>query len=165
MQKELNPELFGAGPAGTTRFHEASPPSALRQNQQLEEKMAEMRRQLQFSLDQMAGMAQQVNEFIQISQGRLDRTQGAVKALESQAQMSQAESAQKFTNLHQRLNERKSMDAKMQELIDRHNQVLRSYEVRMSQLQHLVSEKEHQMAQAQALLNEAKMELARLKRL
>ena len=57
------------------------------------------------------------------------------------------------------------MDQKMQEVIDRHNSVLKGFEVRITHLQKLLSEKDSQVMSAFAALNEAKMEIARLKRL
>jgi muramoyltetrapeptide carboxypeptidase LdcA involved in peptidoglycan recycling len=71
---------------------------------------------------------------------------------------------QKVSAVLNQLGERKTMEMKMQEVVDRHNSVLRGFEQRLNQMQKVISDKEAQMIHAQAALNEAKMEIARLKR-
>jgi hypothetical protein len=75
------------------------------------------------------------------------------------------ESGQKISQLNQKLTERKSLEMKVQEMVDRHNNVIKSFEVRMGQLQKLLAEKDAMLVSAQATLNDAKMEITRLKRL
>lgn len=164
MQKELNPDLFGTGGA-SPRVKEDKAIPQQRVIHQLEERIAGAQSQTKFALDQMAGLVAQVNEFIKVSQGKFDRFQASIKAVEQFVQGNTSDTAQKFTHLHQRLNERKTMDSKMQEMMDRHNSILKSYEVRLSHLQTLIQQKETQIQTAQISLNEAKMEIARLKRL
>jgi chromosome segregation ATPase len=175
MQKELNPDLFGSGggsnpgnnsysnSAGRIKDERGVPQQ--RVVHQLEEKIAGAQAQTKFALDQMAGLVAQVNEFIKVSQGKFDRMQASLKSMEQQAQVHNSEATQRFSHVHQRLNERKTMDAKMQEMMDRHNSILKSYEVRLNHLQTLISQKETQIQTAQISLNETKMEIARLKRL
>jgi len=165
MQKELNPELFGAGAGGTTRFREAPTDSATQAQAHVEEKIAQLRQNVDLALDQLASTVGQINDFIKMSQAKMDRTLAQVRQIEVSQQALSGDVAQRLTHLHQRLNERKTSEAKMQEMMDRHNGILRSYEVRMSQLQKLIAEKEHQALMSQAAFNEAKMELARLKRM
>jgi len=165
MQKELNPELFGTGVAGNSRYREDETKTTQRQTLQLEEKIAEIRAQVKFSMDQMAALVAQVNEYIKSSHGKFERLQASLKTLEGAEKTNYSEVGQRLSHVHQRLNERKSWDAKVQEMIDRQNGVLRSYEVRMNHLQRLMQEKDAQLVSAQSALNEAKMEISRLKRL
>jgi chromosome segregation ATPase len=165
MQKELNPELFGSGVVGQSRYKENETPNSHRAVQQTEQKIAEVRAQMKGLTEQMAYLTSQVNEYIRSSQGRLEKMNSGVKQLEMSQESLRQETGQRLSMAHQRLNERKSMDMKMQELIDRHNSVLRSFEVRLHHMQKLMAEKDAQMIATQATLNEAKMEIARLKRL
>ena len=165
MQKELNPELFGTGVSGSTRYRDEEAPSSNRQGMYLEEKIAEIRSQVKFTTDQMEGLVIQVNEFLKTSQSKFDRLQASVKTVEQTDKLTRAEVGQKVSLMNQKLNERKSWDIKVQELIDRQNGVLRSYEVRLNHLQELLKEKDAQLIKAQATMNEAKMEISRLKRL
>ncbi len=161
MQKELNPELFGESGA-KSRVFEAPAQNHLNV---LEQKILENRTQVQQLAESLNRVVSQINEFIKSSQVKFERIQQALQKLDQNDQALSVDATQKITALHTRLGERKSMDYKIQEMMDRHNSVLRSYEVRMTQLQKLVSEKEAQMISAQSALNETKMELARLKRM
>jgi len=61
--------------------------------------------------------------------------------------------------------ERRLQDNKIQEMVDRHNQVLQVYETRLSKVQKLVHEQEVQLMGAKGALEEARREIVRLKRL
>ena len=155
MQKELNPELFGSQSTQTLK-------SVLTQADQ---KVFEVKQHLNLLSEQVAKMVAQMNEYIKTSHSKMERMQVAVSKLENNLQQMAEQSGLKMSSLSQRLSERKSLDSKIQDMIDRHNNVLRSYEMRMSNLQKMIGEKEAQIMQAQSTLNEAKMEIVRLKRL
>ncbi len=161
MQKELNPELFGESGA-KSRVFEAPAANHLHV---LEQKIVETRSQIQMVAENLNKIVSQINEFVKSSQVKFDRIHQAIQGLQQNDQALSVDATQKISALHSRLGERKSMDAKIQEMMDRHNSVLRSYEVRMTQMQKLMTEKEAQLLSAQAALNETKMEIARLKRL
>lgn len=165
MQKELNPELFGESIAKSrvVKADQASP--AVTHTMVIENKINETRQQLHQLAESLATAVNQVNEFIKSSQMKFERLQQAVVKLEQNDQALNLESAQRISQISNRMGERKVMDMKIQEMIDRHNSVLRSYEVRFNQLQKLMADKEAMLVSAQGSLNEAKMEIARLKRL
>lgn len=165
MQKELNPELFGNSNSIPAKLKESEAPSLHRAAQQTELKVAESKAQIKQISDQMMNLVQQVNEFIKITQSRVDKLYLHAKHQDVQTEAFKNENAQKMSMVHARLNERKSMDSKVQEMIDRHNSVLRSFEVRMNHMQRLMAEKDALLVDAQAALNDAKMEISRLKRL
>lgn len=160
MQKELNPELFGESHA-KSRVVEATTSNQL---PALEQKIIETRNQVQQLSESLGKIVSQINEFIKSSQVKFDRLNQSILRLENSDHALNAETAQKLSQMHSRLGERKTMDMKVQEMIDRHNSVLRSFEVRMGQMQKVLTEKEAQLLTAQAALNDAKMEIARLKR-
>lgn len=166
MNKELNPELFGEkkviktpalenpismGPAGTNYLN-------------TDRQIFELRAQNQTLADQLNKVVATVNEMIKTSNIKFDKQAALLSRLEQSHNGLANEASQKITQLAQRVNERKSLDLKVQEMVDRHNNVIKSFEVRMNHLQKLLAEKEAQMISAQAALNEAKMEIARLKR-
>ena len=68
----------------------------------------------------------------------------------------------KFTQVASRLAEKKLHDQKIQELVDRHNQVIKTFEVRLVHFQNLLLEKERLLAQTKSELNSAKMEISRI---
>ena len=181
MQKELNPELFSPdsrpgqsadlrrNPQDVDGLGSRTPFRQQLENQHwmqgTEEKMAELRLQIKLVQEKLASVVSQANEFIKASQARMDRNHQLVKTHESNTATALQDVLAKLSHVHHRLNERRNVEQKIQELVDRHNSVLRSYEVRMSQMQRLLSEKETQFAQSMSQLNELKMELARLKRM
>lgn len=160
MQKELNPELFGESHAKSRVFE----PQAINNVSVLEQKVAETRQQIHQVSENLNKIVGQINEFIRNSQNKFDRLAQSIQKLEQNDQVLNMEAAQKISQLHSRLGERKTTDLKIQEMIDRHNNVLRSFEVRLSHMQKILNEKDAQVISAQAALNEAKMEIARLKR-
>jgi hypothetical protein len=161
MQKELNPDLFGTP-------HVASKKIEIPTNstpQVLEQKYLETKQSISALAQQMQSMATQFVEFQKSTQLKIERLAQVLGKLEHSHQTTTVEAAGKIAHLNQRLGERKTLDQKMQELVDRHNSVLKGFEVRITHLQKLLSEKDGQVMSAFAALNEAKMEIARLKRL
>lgn len=162
MKKELNSGLFGDGNATAEKIFE----KRNGENSQLlmEQRIAELRVQMNSLSDHLAKVVSQINEFIKSSHHKFERVQTALQHLEQNDQNLNHESTQKFNSVQNKLTERRTLDTKVQELIDRHNGSLKTYEVRLNQMQKLLAEREAQVMSAQSTLNEAKMEITRLKR-
>lgn len=174
MQKELNPELFGERKitknttgAGATSGGAGSGMTSMNGADWLatDRQMMEIRSQIHQIVDQMNKMSATVNEYMKNTSMRMERFQQQLARLEQSHNGLAQESGQKIAQVNLRLQEKKALDLKVQEMLDRHNTVVRSFEVRMNHLQKLLAEKEAQTQAAQMALNETKMELARLKRL
>ncbi len=162
--RELNPELFGEN-ANRSRFVENSAATVPADGMlPLESKIAETRVQLGELSDTLGNIVNQVNEFIKSSQQKFEKLHQGVNSLEKNDLTMNALIEQKISAILNQMGERKTMEMKMQEVIDRHNSVLRGFETRFNQMQKIMNEKEAQIIQAQAALNDAKMEIARLKR-
>ena len=162
MQKQLNSELFGET-AVPSRVVSKTP--LIGSQVGLEAKILETRQQVAQLSQALESVVGQVNEFIRGSQVKFDRLNQGLQRLEQLHGAQVQDSATQLSNLSARLTERKGAEVKVQEMIDRHNTILRGYEVRLSQLQKLMMEKEAQTLQAQAALTDAKIEIAKLKRL
>lgn len=105
-----------------------------------------------------------MEELARTIHARLERfSQSIVRVEESQSKTAQETNA-KFATVAQKVNERKISDMKVQELVDRHNSIVRNFENRMLSMQRLVSEQEMSLHNAQAALEEARNEISRLKR-
>lgn len=168
MQKELNPELFGEGSHQKTRVVEPASGAYSQSFQQVlsvDQKLADMRGQILATVEQVNRFVAQMNDFVRGSQAKFDKISAALVQLEKNDEAVSLDNAQKLSQLSQKLGERKALDMKVQEMVDRHNTVLRSYELRLSQLQKLISEREQQIMNLTAVVNESKMEISRLKRL
>lgn len=167
MNKELNPELFGEKKVARSSALEAPLSMGPTNNNYLntDRQIFELRAQNQALAEQLNKVVATVNELIKTSNIKFEKQTSLLNRLEQSHNGLATEAGQKITQLGQRVNERKSLDLKVQEMVDRHNNVIKSFEVRMNHLQKLLAEKEAQMISAQAALNETKMEIARLKRL
>ncbi|WP_374075313.1 hypothetical protein [Bdellovibrio bacteriovorus] len=167
MNKELNPELFGEKKVAKSSLLESQANLGTTGNNYLntDRQIFELKAQNQALADQLNKVVGTVNELIKTSNIKFEKQSHLLSRLEQSHNGLATEAGQKITQLAQRVNERKSLDLKVQEMVDRHNNVIKSFEVRMNHLQKLLAEKEAQMISAQAALNEAKMEIARLKRL
>lgn len=131
----------------------------------LEASVNELKLQNHFLNEQIKKVVDGLNEWIKHSNVRFERLHQGLARMEQTHNALVEDASQKFTNLNQKIGDRRTLDAKIQEMVDRHNNVLRSYEVRMNHLQKLLVEKEAQALAAHAALNETKMDIARLKRL
>lgn len=167
MQKELNPELFGEKRSSQARSEGAAGAVAGTSQALLntDRQIFEIKSQIMNLSDQLNKTIQSLNEFSKNTNSRMERFQQALSRLETNHNGLAVEAGQKVQQINTKLAERKALDQKIQEMVDRHNNVVKSMEVRLSHLQRLLSEKENQAVAAMAAFNEAKMEIARMKRL
>jgi DNA repair exonuclease SbcCD ATPase subunit len=158
MSRELNPELFGEKrvsiEAPAVVGERLPEPDFLDVDRQI----LELRNQNQKVQVQMAEMAKSSNL-------KIEKLQQQVSRLETIHNGLAGEIGNRLNQMQARIIERASYDAKTQEMIDRHNQVIKSFEVRMTQLQRILQEKEAQLNTTLQALNDAKTEIMRLKRI
>ena len=175
MHRELNPELFGvkslhddapfglgSAAKGTGTDLRLSAQAAL-EMKSVEAQIHQLRLQLQASEKRNELLTQQFQEFVRASTSRFERTHHTLQRLESAMVQQVNELNAKYSGVSSKVNERKVQDAKVQEMIDRHNNIVRSFENRLTHMQRVLSEQEMQLHNSQAALEEARHELARLK--
>lgn len=165
MHKELNPDLFGERRPARTEPTTAAAVAETATFLNLDRQVMDIRQVMSNLGEELKRQGAQLQEFVKASHLKMERLQQQMMRLEQNHNGLVQESGHKLTQMGLRLTERKSLDQKIQEMVDRHTNVIKSFEVRMNHLQKLLSEKEAQVVGAQAALNEAKMEIARLKRL
>ncbi len=161
MQKELNPDLFGET-SNKSRVYENHNQS---QVNYLDQKVLETRTQMRSLGDQLQKIVGQMNEFIKSTQGRFEKTNQQILRLEQNDQTILKDLSQRISSVHSRFSDKTNMEYKIQEMMDKHQSILRSYELKLQQIQKILNEREAQLISTQALLSETKMELARLKRI
>ena len=106
-----------------------------------------------------------MSEWMESTKNRFDRFNSAGSRMEQFLKQTIHEINEKFAQINSRVTERRLQESKIQEMMDRHNQVLQTYDVRMGQIQKIVHEQELQLMGAKASLEEARREIARLKKL
>lgn len=183
MTRELDPNLFGAGAtAGPVHSTVAShglqapytppttqpgraipyPPIDMRV---LEAQVLQIKAVLSGFDRRIDQLAAQVSEMSRDSQSKLDRYAQQLLRLEDGIQRLTTDTSSRLASLAGRVNERKVSDSKLQDLIDRHNLLVRNFENRLSSLQKLASDQEQALLSAFAALEDARADLARLKRM
>ncbi len=168
MPRELNPELFGSKkPAPEPVSTAPSQPSWLKEEdgkvlalrlEALRKKLKE----LEAAIETQNGRQKDGQEGLKV---RFDRIQQHMQRQDSQMQANSQDVHNKLAKIVSRLNERLTSDSKIEELMDRQQQVIQSFELRLSQMQKIINEQELMLAAARSELKEAQREITRLKRL
>jgi DNA repair exonuclease SbcCD ATPase subunit len=173
--RELNPSLFGSQPPQSrpvarepvVRKNETERrvPYAALEIKSLEEKLTSVRSgvgQMEKRTEMLAGKMEELAQTVHV---RLERVAQNMARVEEAHAHAQSENAHRLASVIAKVNERKVSDSKIQDMLDRHNTIVRGFENRLTNLQRLVTEQEMTLHSAQAALEDARNEIARLKRL
>lgn len=185
MHREINPQLFGTqsavekigqpvdqsqpaagilggrAPAGAGATAIPYGPNELKA---LEHQVSTLKVALAQSEKRAESFANKLEEISRLVHGRLERFSQAIVRLEEIQTHSQQDLTLKLAHIVAKVNERKVSDNKVQELVDRHNTIIRNFENRMLSLQRLVAEQEMALHNSQAALEETRAELAKARR-
>lgn len=168
MQKELNPDLF---PTPKTSIKRETATEGLPALEVIYEKALAaseevrlLRTQLNRLQDQMTRMGTHIAENTKSQQLKFDRLGQSLSRIDQNHSEMIREINQRLAQVNSKLSERKAYDFKSQEVIEQQAQMLKTYEARITKLQKVLSEKEAQIITMSGVINEAKMELARIKR-
>jgi chromosome segregation ATPase len=187
MHRELNSELFGVktlheeAPLGvslglnnpktqetfglqTTSGNRIPAPVAL-EMKSLEAQILQLRMQVQATDKKNEQLMSQMQELVRAANSRFDRAGQAINRLESSANTQIQELSAKYAGVASKVNERKVQEVKVQEMIDRHNSIVRAFENRLTHMQRVMTEQEMQLHNYAAALEEARQDLARLKQM
>lgn len=167
LKRQLNSDFFsGSSKGATSSGYQSSPTSPLVDPNilNLDRQLFESKKRQEQLQEQLNHLTTQFAESQKSNQLKFDRLTGALVKMEHGHNTLVSEAGQKMAQLSQKLIDRKSMDQKIQEMMDRHNNVIKGFEVRLNHLQKLLADKEAQLQAAQNLLNETKMEISRIRR-
>ena len=148
MSRTLNPQLFGQVDAPLVKV-DASP---LQQKQ-----VREIEAQVEV-------MNQKLDRWAQIVEQKIQQLSAGQKALGEQIKQLAEMTAKQNAAMHSRLSERRVAEAKTQELFDRHNQLVNSFEARINHVQKVATEQELKLMNYQATYEEVLREIRNLKR-
>lgn len=179
MKKELNPEIFGDY-RGTTSSSVLDPLHSDQEvylrdtsssgNRSTEahfisaaKQILDLKTQIQLITEQMNRVVLTLNESNKTIHSKFEKIQQVLLKMDQSYNGLTSETGKKLNQLETQLADRAMMETKIQEMVDRHNNVVHNFEVRMGQVQRILAEKEAQQISTQSALNEARMEMARLK--
>lgn len=167
--RELDPALFSqptASPQGPSQATvKTMPVSEAKQgfvNLEIRE-IKEAHRRAQAKIHELEAKLEQVTqsfkEFQEVSLMRDDRLHQSTLKLEKAFYDSQRETAQFSQEVATRLKERRVAEHRVEEMLERHNSVIQTYESRLVALQKLYSEKEAEQHHFLAIIRELRAEL------
>jgi chromosome segregation ATPase len=133
MQREINPQLFQQ-PTSTTPSSKLVP------------------QRIESDLKELAAQVHQLRTHNQMLERKME-----------QINLQNQELTNKFMTLASKSNERRVSDAKIQDLIDRHNTLIMNFENRMTHMSRIMSEQEMKLYNATAALEDSRREIARLR--
>jgi chromosome segregation ATPase len=168
MSRELNRELFGEkqSPSSSRQIAKADGPAPA---------SGEDLKMVSFQVDSLNRKLKEYESKLEILSSRWDELSGSSKLrferIQSHFQRQSEVIQNSFRDVHSKvatiaskLNERKMADTNIREMVDRHQQVVQTFEVRLQQVQKVLSEQELQLMNSRSELKDALKELERLKR-
>lgn len=166
MARELNRELFGpskdssvdSGASQVTAYAKADEVRILHLHiESVSRRMKEFESRVEI-------MHTKVEELTTQSRARFERVQSHFKGQTEMLQNALSDVHGKIAQVVSRMNERKLSENVVKEMVDRHTNVVQAFEVRLQQLQKVMSEQEMQLMHARSELKQALHELSRLKK-
>lgn len=165
MRKELNPGLFDNEQEGFVRSRAPGTFEITGAELSALNPTSEVRR-IEKRVENITHEARvKHEELIKSVQGRFEQFVQKLSALESKFEALSQDLRGKHSNLSGKVTERHMTDMKTQALIDRHTQLLRQFETRVAGLQRVIEEQEYQIMNYKSALEDARKDIARMKRL
>ena len=166
MARELNRDLFGNRNAGEQETGPAPAASvAAEEVRRLTLHLEAMAKRMKEFESRLETMQTKVDEVVATNKQRFERVQSHFQNQGEMIRNGFADINGKIAQVVSRVNERKVADGVVKEMVDRHGQVVQGFEVRLTQLQRVISEQELQLMNARTELRETLQELARLKKM
>ncbi|MES2855722.1 MAG: hypothetical protein V4692_07660 [Bdellovibrionota bacterium] len=169
--RELNPQLFGTplssdalpqapGPAASvmpkTKDAARGIPYAPNEIKNMDAQIANLGRALLQMEKRTETIASKMEELARGVHTRLERFTQNLQRFEEAQKRTGDLNAGKFAAIVSKVNERKVSDSKVEEMIERHNSIVRGFEARLISLQRLVNEQEMALHGARAAIEEAR---------
>lgn len=152
MSRQFNPDLFESENMPNTE----SSGFALGQIETMKRRVRDLELQNHQLLQKIEKMALHYEQ-------KMSQMSAQQKSFEAAMKQKMDDSLKNQTILSNRMTERKVIDTKMQELLDRHNQLVQNFETRLSQAQKLSKDQEMKLMTYQSTLNDILREIRNLK--
>ncbi len=167
MARELNRDLFGVGGRVEESPTSVASPAFAKADELrvLHLHVEALSKRLKEFESRVEVMNTKTEEVVKQNKQRFERVQGHFQRHGEMVQNGFNDINAKLAQVISRVNERKVSENAIKEMVDRHAQLVQSFELRMQQLQRVISEQELQLMNARNELKEALHELARLKKI
>ena len=107
----------------------------------------------------------EAQEWVRSLSVRLEKTLQRTNSVEDRMKQISAELHERITYVAARIKDKNGSDMKIEALIERHNQIVQSFELRLSQAQRLVENQAIQLSKQQELIDDARRQIEKLKKL
>ncbi|NJL26069.1 MAG: hypothetical protein HC902_13485 [Calothrix sp. SM1_5_4] len=175
MARELNRDLFGSRPAQDAESSSSVSQGAAASSSVAYAKAEDVRvlhlhmeaisKRLKEFESRLETMHTKTEDMLKQNRQRFERVQGHFQNQSELIKNGFLDFNSKMAQVISRVNERKVSDGIVKEMVERHTQVVQGFEVRLQQLQRVISEQELQLLNARSELKDALHELSRLKKL
>lgn len=167
MARELNRDLFGSSGRIEEGTMQPSAPAYAKADdvRVLHLHLEAMSKRLKEFESRTELLNTKVEDVVKQNKQRFERVQGHFQRQNEMVQNGFNDINAKMAQVVSRVNERKISENAIKEMVDRHAQLVQSFEVRIQQMQRVISEQELQLMNSRNELKEALHELARLKKL
>ena len=157
MSREFNPDIFGSNNGELNLQNKI-------QNEVSASGVEALKRKVREQDSALLKLTQRVDKLTMALEQKTVQHQHGLRNLEAQSKAATQELSKKLHSLVAKFTERRVSDAKTQELIDRHNQMVQNFELRMTNMTKLTSDMEMKLMGYQANMNEIVREIRHLKR-
>lgn len=169
MSRQLNPGLFGDQTQSQSGFQGSSPGGSVgglsTESFSFYDDSAFMLAEFDVFKKEFDRLKFDISEGQKTGNLRFDKIVQRLQLFEERLNLIQKETHEKWTELASRFRDRVNYDAKIESLIDRHNQIVQSFEVRINQAQRLIDNQSTQIAKQQQLIDDARRQIEKLKKL
>jgi hypothetical protein len=107
----------------------------------------------------------EVQEWMSSFNLRLEKNAQKSQGLEEKLKTATMESHNRMASLYSRFKETQNNDLKFTSLVERHNNIVQSFELRLTQSQRLIENQALQLAKQQELIDDARRQLEKLKKI
>ncbi|MBX3021123.1 MAG: hypothetical protein KF799_05545 [Bdellovibrionales bacterium] len=168
MARELNRDLFGNRNSETGPAPQTPPATGYAKAEDVRmlhmhiEALAKRMKEFESRLETMHT---KVEDMTKMNKQRFERVQSHFQNQNEVVKSGFNDINTKIAQVVSRVNERKVADNVVKDMVERSSQVVQSFEVRLNQLQRVISEQELILTSARSQLKDALQELSRLKKL
>lgn len=170
--RELNKQIFQDGgeakvvPQSSQRTSQAKEYSIDSTDLQIIAVQIEQLKKRVKELDERASKtSSRLEELAQASRLKFDKVNSTFLRIEDVVKRKILELTEKIGTFSAKVTAAKFSEHKINELVDRHNQMIQAFETRMIKMQRVINEQELQLHNSKAALNEARREIEKLKKL
>lgn len=152
MQRELSPELFKDEQSARTQV--SSP--TVNSNYGNSKVMSDNFEALSRRMETFETRFEQITKNITL---RIERTMTMISHVQTQINHVSNDVNEKIVQLSAKINERRLSESRTEDMIERHNTVVKTLEARLTQMHRMVTEQQSQIHSFVSALNESRAEL------